>query len=58
MYFNAFPLKVTIKEFTVLSFTLIHTAIMPHCVDSPLPLSITLAPFDGQNWEKAIKRNT
>ncbi|ODM92040.1 Centromere protein V [Orchesella cincta] len=30
-------------------------AIMPHCIDKPLPLKYYVDKFDGQNWEDAIK---
>jgi hypothetical protein len=30
--------------------------VMPHCIDSPLPLKITYAKFDGQQWEKSMEK--
>lgn len=30
-------------------------AIMPHCLDYPQPLSITVENFDGSNWEEAMQ---
>ncbi|CAL8145853.1 unnamed protein product [Orchesella dallaii] len=30
-------------------------AIMPHCIDEPLPLKFYVDSFDGQNWEDAMK---
>lgn len=38
-------------------FGLILLAVMPHCLDSPLPLKVQTELFDGRNWEQAIKKS-
>ncbi|ODM92969.1 Centromere protein V [Orchesella cincta] len=32
-------------------------AIMPHCIDGPLPLKIVVEKFDGQHWENAMEKS-
>lgn len=30
-------------------------AVMPHCIDYPQPLSVTVENFDGTNWETSME---
>lgn len=33
-------------------------AVMPHCLDSPRPISVTVENFDGNNWETSMEMGT